>query len=290
MKTNQRNAALLTMAILGTAGVGAGAYEVINTATHPVLQEAAADPSSTQSSQSGTQPTATSGQTQAGLIQIPAAAKADAPELPAAQATATTNPDDATDADTRAAYSGDNSGSIRNVSASIRDANAQQASTNTTSAVTTLHANRVLIPSIGVLASVIPEKVTGGYLTIPAQNWRAAWYNQSAPLSASNGNTVLAGHVSLGGTRGVFANLSKLTVGSLIYTSDGSGKTTAWRVASKNLYGKRALPQDVFYPATPRMLTLITCGGAMGTVAGPAGSYYGHEDNEVIQAVPVVTN
>lgn len=279
MKTTQRNAALFAMAILGTTAVGGGAYTAINAATHPVLQEAAADPSSAQ--------TATTSPTQAGLIQIPSAAKAAAPALPAANPTATTNPDDATDADSTAAYTGDNSGSIKNVSASIQNANAQQASAASTSAVSVLHPNRVLIPSIGVLASVIPEKVTGGYLTIPAQNWRAGWYNQSAPLSASNGNTVIAGHVSLGGTRGVFANLSKVNVGSLIYTSDGSGKTTAWRVASKNLYGKRALPDSVFYPATTRMLTLITCGGAMGTVPGPAGSYYGHEDNEVVQAVPV---
>ena len=289
MKTAQRNrnAALLAMAILGTAGVGGGAYTAIHAATHPVLEQAVADPSSTQAATPTTGPSASS---QSGLIKVPPAATHSAPALPVARATATANPDDNDGADRRAAYTGDNSGSIRNVAATIRDANTEHAANASTSKVTTLHPNRVLIPSIGVLASVIPEKVSAGYLTIPAQSWRAAWYNQSAALNASTGNTVIAGHFSLGGTPGVFANLSKLNVGSLIYTSDGSGKTTAWRVATKNLYGKRALPDEVFYPATQRMLTLITCGGMMGTVAGPAGSYYGHEDNEVVQAVPVATN
>ena len=292
MEFHKRNAAMLTAAILGVGATAGGGYIAFEAATNPVLQHQATDAHADGNSDSEPAGGGTASSTdthQQDLMVIPAPAKKAAPRLAVVKAQAPTDPDDETSADAAAAYTGDNTGNVENVPANVMSANTQYVAAAKAAPVTAIKPNRVLIPSLGILASVIPEKVTNGFLTIPQQNWRAAWYDQSAPLAAASGNTVVAGHVGLGGVRGVFTGLSKLTIGDVIYTSDSTGKVTAWRVSGKHAYGKHALPDSVFYPAAQRMLTLITCGGAKGTVQGPTGSYYGYQDNEVIQAVPVAT-
>lgn len=195
------------------------------------------------------------------------------------------NPDDATGDDTRAAYKGSAS---QKVSAGVSTRNASYAkASNNAPAPTSLKANRVYVPSVGINGSVIPEKVTGKFLNVPTKSWRAGWYNESAPLDATSGNTVIAGHVGLSKVPGVFANLGSAKIGSIVYLSDKNAKVHAYRIVSKNLYNKEKVPDSVFYPLVDRAVTLMTCGGEEGKTAGSDGAYYGHLDNVVVQAVPV---
>lgn len=198
------------------------------------------------------------------------------------------NPDDATGDDARAAFHGSAS-NVPESGVSSHNADytkatpAEQAAT-----LASMKPNRLYIPSINVYASVVPEKVSGKYLEVPQENWRAGWDSQTADPSATSGNTVIAGHVSFDKIPGVFTNLAKIPAGALIYETDSSGKLHAYRtVGAPSLYGKNNLPTSVFYPVTSRALTLITCGGDEGRVVGPNGAYYGHLDNVVVQAVPV---
>lgn len=220
------------------------------------------------------------------MLQRASAAKnADAPALSTVDTKVRVNPDDTNRADLSQAYKGTASlKTTASVSASSQGYNSTPAHRPSS----TMKPNRISIPSIGLYASVIPEKVdSNNYLTIPQQSWRTAWDATTAPLNATYGNTVIAGHVSLNGVPGVFYTLSKVHTSALIYISDSTGKVHAFRVVTSNLYGKTALPNSVFYPAVPRALTLITCGGKQGVVNGPQGQEYAHLDNLAVQAVPV---
>ena len=192
------------------------------------------------------------------------------------------NPDDATGADTKAAYSG----SPDAAGTSAPDA-AQQAYRQQKADVTPnrLPANRVYIPSVGIYSSIIPEKTSKQGLNIPSQLNRVAWATSTPGIAASAGTTVLAGHVTFGISHGVpvpaaFNTLGNLAKGAVIYTTDAHARVHAWRVSAKRSQAKDTT--WYWHTTGTRQLILITCTGPW--VSGS------HRDNLIVTATPVAVS
>ncbi len=121
-----------------------------------------------------------------------------------------------------------------------------------------------------------------GQMTIPAEVDRVGWY-RFGPAPGAPGSAALAGHVdSREQGLGAMAPLREAAVGTEVLLSDRNGTTTRWRVVSRDLMRKQALPLDTLFrrDGAPR-LTLLTCGGPF---LPELGSY---RDNVVVVAEPV---
>lgn len=141
----------------------------------------------------------------------------------------------------------------------------------------------VVIPALGVHAGLTNERSSGGLMTLPYDLTKVGLHTQTAPLAATEGSTVLAGHVNSNGVNGALYRLFEGEPGMVAWTMDADGATRQWVMASLKAYRKVALPQTIFRLDGPRELTVVTCGG--GVVTGPYGSHY--TDNLVATFVPV---
>jgi sortase (surface protein transpeptidase) len=142
---------------------------------------------------------------------------------------------------------------------------------------------RLTIPDLGVDAPVHPVGVAAdGQMEIPADVARVGWY-RFGPVPGNPGNAVLAGHVDDAEQGlGALAALREVAVGTEVLVTDAAGVTSRWRVVSRQLIGKQALPtEDLFARTGPPRLVLVTCGGPF--LAG-TGHY---RDNVVVVAEPV---
>lgn len=120
---------------------------------------------------------------------------------------------------------------------------------------------RISIPSIGVDANIENTPITDGVMGVPQDVWAVGWYNQlSRP--GDGGNVVMAGHVDWWGIGPVvFASLSSITEGAMVYVTSPDGSGASYVVSSI-----RSVPWD--YPAQEivdrtgtQSITLITCAG-----------------------------
>ena len=139
---------------------------------------------------------------------------------------------------------------------------------------------RVIIPAIGINASVIPEGTDStGALETPALNEKNVtgwWDGGYAP--GQNGPAVIVGHVdSAAAGPLVFWNLSKLVPGEAIETEPGSlwFTVTGLQTVSKNTFPTQA----VYGPTPAPTLRLITCDGAFDSATGH------YTDNLIVFAV-----
>ncbi len=109
----------------------------------------------------------------------------------------------------------------------------------------------------------------------------AGWYEYgSAP--GQPGATVLAGHVDLGGLRGVFWSLDSLAAGEIIEVHMSDDSIARYRVMRGTTFSRDDLPSDeLFRQDGAPALHLITCGGAFNR---NLGSY---ESNLVVTAAPL---
>jgi sortase (surface protein transpeptidase) len=145
----------------------------------------------------------------------------------------------------------------------------QAASLPSTSLYPRLVPTRVIIPSIGVNASVISEGTdsTGALETPPLneQNVTGWWDGGAAP--GQDGPAVLVGHVNSAAAGNlVFANLDKLVAGEAIETEPGNLWFT---VVGTQEVSKNTFPtQQVYGPTKVPTLRLITCGGAFDDATG----------------------
>jgi sortase (surface protein transpeptidase) len=142
---------------------------------------------------------------------------------------------------------------------------------------------RLAVPALGVDAAVDAVGVeTDGQMTVPAEVDRMGWY-RFGPVPGAAGSAVIAGHVdSRTQGLGAMAPLREAAVGDEVLVTDAAATTTRWRVVSRELISKQALPLDRIFArdGAPR-LTLITCGGPF---LAEFGSY---RDNVVVVAEPV---
>ncbi len=142
---------------------------------------------------------------------------------------------------------------------------------------------RLEVPARGVTAAVDAVGVEpDGQMTVPAAVDRVGWY-RFGPAPGEDGSAVLAGHVdSATQGLGALAPLRGAEPGDEVLVTDAAGATSRWRIVSRELIEKRALPLDqLFRRDGPPRLTLLTCGGPF---LPEFGSY---RDNLVVVAEPV---
>ncbi|MBT2597236.1 sortase domain-bontaining protein [Arthrobacter sp. ISL-72] len=138
------------------------------------------------------------------------------------------------------------------------------------------------IPSIGVRTDLLHLGLEeNGSLKVPEDTGNgapASWYDGS-PTPGERGPSVMLGHVNaLGGNKGVFADLRKLTAGAEITVSRADGSTAVFTVDRGATYSKTGFPTLEVYGNTPGAeLRLITCDGY-----DPATGLF--DDNYVIYA------
>jgi hypothetical protein len=127
---------------------------------------------------------------------------------------------------------------------------------------------RVIIPAIGVNASVMPEGTdAAGNLEMPpltAQNLTAWWDGGAAP--GQDGPAVIAGHVDNASGPLVFWSLRLLRPGDVVETEPGNLRFTVTAVTQVS---KAAFPSgSVYGPTEEPELRLITCGGEFDYARG----------------------
>jgi hypothetical protein len=136
------------------------------------------------------------------------------------------------------------------------------------------------VPALGVEAAVDPVGVRDdGQMTLPEDVDRLGWY-RFGPVPGAAGSAVVAGHVDdLEQGLGVLAPLREASAGDEVLVTDAAGGTTRWRVVSRELIEKQALPLDrLFGRDGPPRLVLVTCGGPF------LPEYGSYRDNVVVVA------
>ncbi|MGY1624598.1 class F sortase [Geodermatophilus sp. SYSU D00965] len=142
---------------------------------------------------------------------------------------------------------------------------------------------RLTVPALGVDAPVDPVGVRDdGQVQLPDDVDRVGWY-RFGPVPGGDGAAVLAGHVDdREQGLGALAPLREAEVGDEVRVTGAAGEVSRWRVVSRDLVDKRALPLDrVFGRTGPPRLVLVTCGGPF---VAETGSY---QENVVVVAEPL---
>jgi hypothetical protein len=141
---------------------------------------------------------------------------------------------------------------------------------------------RLEVPALGVDAPLEQAGVRpDGQMELPDDVGRAGWY-RFGPAPGAPGSAVLAGHVDDAEQGlGALAPLREAEPGQEVLVTDAAGTTTRWRVVSRELLDKQALPVDLLFGREgPPRLTLVTCGGPFLPDVG------GYRDNVVVVAEP----
>jgi sortase (surface protein transpeptidase) len=142
---------------------------------------------------------------------------------------------------------------------------------------------RIAVPALGIDAAVDPVGVDpDGQMAIPADVGRVGWY-RFGPVPGTPGSAVVAGHVDDAEQGlGILARLREAAAGQEVVVTDAEGTTSRWRVVSRELITKAALPLDrIFARSGPPRLVLLTCGGPF------LPEYRSYRDNVVVVAEPV---
>jgi sortase (surface protein transpeptidase) len=142
---------------------------------------------------------------------------------------------------------------------------------------------RLTVPALGVDAPLDPVGVRDdGQMQLPDDVDRVGWY-RFGPAPGEAGAAVLAGHVDdVEQGLGALGPLREAEPGDEVRVTGASGAVTRWRVVSRELVEKRALPVDrVFGRTGPPRLVLVTCGGPF------LAEYGSYQENVVVVAEPL---
>jgi pyruvate/2-oxoglutarate dehydrogenase complex dihydrolipoamide acyltransferase (E2) component len=143
---------------------------------------------------------------------------------------------------------------------------------------------RLQLEAAGIDAPLDPVGVEpDGAMTLPSDVDRVGWYRFGPVPGAAEGTAVLAGHVDgWDQGRGALAALRTVEPGAEVRVTDATGATTAWRVVSRELLEKQAVPLTaLFQRSGPPRLVLLTCGGPFDP------ELRSYRDNVVVVAEPV---
>lgn len=155
--------------------------------------------------------------------------------------------------------------------------------------------NRLVIPSIGTNAQVIPEGSTGpngGAFDVPTSVHVVGWWDgvwksptgtvlEKVPHPGDPGVALLAGHIdSATQGHGALYGLQQIKNGADIFVYDNKGKVTKWKVTSLKVIIKSALPKSLYVSSGPPQLAIVSCGGPFIAATGH------YRDNVVAWAVP----
>lgn len=119
------------------------------------------------------------------------------------------------------------------------------------------------IPSINIDAPVESVGITlDGLMDVPQKPNDVAWFNLG-PLPGEKGVAVIDGHSGYkNNKKAAFDNLTKLTIGSLIYVEDSYGTVSTFIVRKMQSYRPDQDATPVFSSSdTGIHLNLITCNG-----------------------------
>lgn len=132
---------------------------------------------------------------------------------------------------------------------------------------------RLRIPSLAVDAAVQPVGLDeAGGIAVLSDPWVVYWYNGSA-FPGQDGVVVLAGHLDTrDGRPAVFARLRTLVAGEILVVTTANGQTLLYRVRTTLLVPYGQLPTELWDPAAPPQIALITCAGSWQ----PAANRYSH--------------
>lgn len=128
-----------------------------------------------------------------------------------------------------------------------------------------LGAGQLWIPSLSVEAPLLPgsilDSADGRTLQIPGDPSQVTLYDGGAGPCDPEGTVLVAGHVSVRGTKGALYPLSEIQPNAAVYLTCDDATVTTWQVASVEVSQKADLPQDVFADEGELRAVLITCGG-----------------------------
>lgn len=123
-------------------------------------------------------------------------------------------------------------------------------------------ANQLRIPSIGLdRADLLPGGIIDDQLQLPSDPSKLTVYTDGAPACATQGTTLLAGHVINQGVHGALWPLHQIRPGAVAYLTCPDGTMTAWQVSQVQVVPKDSLPGDVYDADGRRRLVVVTCGG-----------------------------
>lgn len=128
---------------------------------------------------------------------------------------------------------------------------------------------RLIIPSIGVNATVEQAGLTGsGQMENPTTWDNVAWYKHG-PRPGEDGSAVIAGHLDSKTAEAVFWDLEKLKQGDEIHVVDMQGKTHTYVVTTKQTYAATDVPmEELFRKNGDPQLVLVTCDGEWRGIRG----------------------
>lgn len=130
---------------------------------------------------------------------------------------------------------------------------------------------RVRVPGLGIDSTLTRTGMDANLsLQVPpvTEPMQASWYSGSGRPGMAGYPGIILGHVSgrpPGAARsvpGVFAKLSTIRAGAMVYIDRVDGTSARFVVTRVDLYSKSAFPADRVYADTARPeIRLITCGG-----------------------------
>ena len=119
----------------------------------------------------------------------------------------------------------------------------------------------VWIPSLDIESPMISTDHNGTELILPEPP-TSTWYQQTAPVGADQGNTMIASHVNWGhGDDAPFSQLHKIDKGAPIFVRDFEGNDVPYVVTDIQVYDQQALPDELFSLEGDHKLRLLTCSG-----------------------------
>lgn len=120
---------------------------------------------------------------------------------------------------------------------------------------------RVTVPALKLEAPLTKTNEKDGYLDLPKPP-RAAWYEQTVPLDADQGRTVIASHVDSGyGDAAPFSRLHNIEKGTPVVVRDFNGVEHTFKAVSIKLYERQDVPDSIFDVNGKHQLVLMTCSG-----------------------------
>lgn len=123
------------------------------------------------------------------------------------------------------------------------------------------HADRVVIPAIGVNAPIVETGISGGAQAMPSSLWVVGHWRQGVEPCAS-GSTVLAGHTYEGG-RAIFNGLGRLRKGAVVRIVR-PGPDCTYRVTTNRVQPRSASMGDCYDWDGPSRGCLMTCVNRVG--------------------------
>lgn len=137
----------------------------------------------------------------------------------------------------------------------------------------------VSIPAIAAASDLVGlDVLADGTLEVPDTAEQAGWF-AAGVRPGEPGPAIIAGHVDLGGSPGVFHRLDQLLPGDEVEVRDADGGLRVFVVDGVERYAKEAFPTEAVYGPQPGpVLRLITCGGMFD----PGTGHY--RDNVIVTA------